>query len=174
MGRCLGAAILIIGLLFIGAAIVEIIMFTSDSGPIHEYLEEQHCRAGETLQTGSRQTVDGSTTTFFCVRGTSLREITDDVMPLGIGVFVGLLVAGILFVIAGAILLARKRRTTAAMPYMMMGGTPQPMQVTFTQDSYSAAEVEQKLAQMRQLVQNGVMTQEQYAEIEMQLRLRQR
>lgn len=61
---------------------------------------------------------------------------------------------------------------------MGQGGTtfqmPNNMNVTFTQETYTAAEVEERLRSLQEMLNNGTLSQEQYFAIERELRSRQR
>ncbi len=194
MGRCLGTLGIIFGLTLIGIAVVSIILFASDTDFSNDLIGNTFCEDNETPIRKSHSTTmsdgtQGTSYTFFCEDNTNgnQREITNEATTAGIGGFALNLVCGILIVIGSAMSLASravKNKMSQVQAFnqqfgnMGQGGTafqmPNNVNVTFTQESYTAQEVEERLRMLQEMLNNGTLSQDQYFSIEQELRSRQR
>ncbi len=194
MGRCLGILGIIVGLVIIGIAVVVIIVFSTDNKFADDFIADTFCEENETLirETHTTTTSDGEGTsyTFYCDDNQTgeQREITTPVTVAGIGSFALNLCCGILIVIGASMLLtgsvARQKLSEIQQFNQQFGNMgqqggatfqmPNSMNVTFTQESYTAQEVEERLRRLQEMLNNGTLSQEQYFSIERELRSRQR
>ena len=186
MGRCLGIFGIIIGVLVIGVAIVVIILFVTDNDISNDLIANTFCEEDEILirEEYTTTTSDGQGTSinFYCDnnRTGEQRDITDQATLAGVGGFIVNLCCGILLVIgAGSLLSASVARQKIGQYTNFIGQPvniqqpPDNLQVTFTQDSYTAAEIEERLQKLQQMLNAGTLSQEQYFSIEQELRSRQ-
>lgn len=185
MGRCLGISGIFAGLGIIGLAVVFLIVFLTDNDMSNDLIADNLCNENETLvrEETQVQTSDGNGTsiTFYCNDNTTgeEREITGTAVGVAIGGFVLPLCCGILIIFGGSSLLTANVAKQAMNQFATAPGqsftvqSPMPAQVTFTQESYTAAEVETRLQKLQEMLNNGTLSQEQYFQIEQELRSRQ-
>lgn len=191
MGRCLGILGLVVGIVTIGIAVAVIIMFSTDNQLADDFIASNFCEENETLirETHKTTTSDGEGTsyTFYCDNNQTgeQREITTPVTVAGVGAFVANLCCGIFIVIGASTLLtgsvARQKLSKIQQFNQQFGNAgqgvsfqiPNNMNITFTQESYTAQEVEERLHKLQEMLNNGTLSQEQYFTIEQELRSRQ-
>ena len=192
MGRLLGFSFIVLSIVLCCLSFGGLILFTTDSEQLHDLIQDRICAADETLVTTRSSTTitdfeigqesPGTSINYYCEDNTDgkRRQVTGTVITAGIIAFVVPFVIGLILFMTGVAMLIRgfmRRSVQQVVPQMVYGQgagmSMSPNQVVFTQNTYTAAEVEAKLAQLRQMVNMGAMTQDQYDQIEAQLRARQ-
>lgn len=194
MGQCLGILGIIFGLALIGIGVIFIILFATDNEFSNDLIANAFCEDNETLIRKSHSTsrsdgTQGTSYTFFCDNNQTgeQREITDQATLAGVGGFGLNLICGILLVVGSTLLLASSAvnsKMAQVKAFNQQFGTtgqsgttfqmPDNVNVTFTQDSYTAQEVEERLRKLQEMLSNGLLSQDQYFAIEQELRSRQR
>lgn len=172
----MGCLIRIAGIVAILAGIGVFLFWMSDTDASNEVLVATFCDEQETIVRRNVETSDGTSIEYYCRDQTNNeQDITLQVVLLMIGSAGTLVLGGGIMATRGARIFPQLRpkvtldQTAAGQKY----GLNRVANVTFTQDTYTAQEVERKMVQIRQLLQSGMLTQEQFEEISAELKRRQ-